>query len=44
MWGLAVVVYSVCVSGAAQDQRCLGECQSITLDLFYFQLRVLSSS
>ena len=34
MWGLVAVVYSVCVRGAAQDQRCLGECQIISLDLF----------
>ena len=29
-----------CVRGAAQDKRCLGECQSSSLDLFLFQLRI----
>ena len=26
--------------GVAQDKRCLGECQSISIGLFLFQLRV----
>ena len=30
----------MCVRGVAQDKRCLEECQSISLDLFLFQLRV----
>ena len=33
MWGLTAVDYSVCVRGAAQDERYMGE-SDISLDLF----------
>ena len=44
MWGLAAMVYSVCVRGGAQNQRCLGECQLLVQIYFLFSVEGLSSS